>query len=133
MAETSEFLKAEEGKSASQVTLTPRDFLNRIYIMRYEDVIQTLDISARFDRTAFLNALSKLYWDFVIPRAYALKDREKELLNFEKALEEKDEKMAFLLLRRIAELLHKKGFVKTERDEVDPDHAFMEEKTVIPG
>jgi len=133
MPETHNFQKTTDSASPQQSAQTPRDYLNKIYIDRYEDVIRTLNPRMQSNDTGFMDALFKLYWDFVIPRAYALNGTELDILGLESVLAERDTLKGLELLRKIAELLHKKGFVKTERDEVDPDHAFELEKTVIPG
>lgn len=133
MPETTNFPKSEGSAATPQSAQSPRDYLNRIYIDRYEDVIRTLNPRMKSAENDFLDALYKLYWDFVVPRAYALNGDELDILGLESVLTDRDTLKGLELLRKIATLLHKKGFVKTERDEVDPDHAFELEKTVIPG
>lgn len=133
MPETTNFPKSEGSSAPQQSAQSPRDYLNRIYIDRYEDVIRTLNPRMKSAENDFLDALYKLYWDFVVPRAYALNGDELDILGLESVLTDRDTLKGLELLKKIATLLHKKGFVKTERDEVDPDHAFELEKTVIPG
>lgn len=130
MPKAGEFLKTEQGKA--QETLSPRDFLNKQYIYRFEDVVETLDISARFDRFAFLNALNKLYWSFIVPRKYDLnEDLQDQITKLAKCFTDKKEADGFILFEKIAKILHVKGFVRTERSTADPNHAETEEKEVV--
>jgi hypothetical protein len=136
MPKAGEFLKTEEARSAQQ-TLSPRDFLNKQYIYRYEDVVEVLDISSRFDRFAFLNALNKLYWSFIIPRQYTHplygleEEEQKQFAELATCLVEKDEKKGFLLLQEIAHLLHEKGVLRTEKTQLPMGHEFMQDLEVV--
>lgn len=139
MPESDAFVEQEKSLTARHQTLTPKDFLNKNYILRYEDVVASFNYKStdRFDQEHFFAMLRQLYWSYVEPRLYYFKDEESANL---KSLYEKIESRAggkelitgFELLSKIGKLMHSGGVLKTERDTPDPYHIWEIQKTVIP-
>jgi hypothetical protein len=120
-------------------TLTNRDFINRIYILRYEDCVELVRVS--FDHSTsidFVNAVERLYWSFIVPRQSKLKEDYPAILGKIDELRQKANNMEtqqryrpyLELLEIISRRLWQVGVNRPEKQEADLDHVVIEEMEV---
>lgn len=152
----------EEQKQQTELrwqTFSNRDYLNKIYVDKYEACIESLmnaileNPNMRDERKfpkdlrekLFKKGLASLYWSFVVPRI-PLFDKDDEELDeprkkykpffMEKSKEKKIDFESLSiedssnLLTSIGEYLYMMGVTRTEKKEKDLDHVGMEERDV---
>ena len=136
MSKTSDFTQSEKGIPQMQ-TLTNRDFINRIYILRYEDCLEVL--VDRFDSNNaynFINAVERLYWSFIVPRISkssagdramfaAIRQKAMNQETFRKGETYKE------LLDLIARKMWALGINRPEKEQADIDHVAVDELEVV--
>jgi hypothetical protein len=124
-SQAGDFLKMDKANPMQMQTLSPRDFLNKHYIYRYEDVVQLM--STNIDRGEFFDNLLKLHYSFIVPRKHLLTSEELTEYNIDEIIKTKDINKGLLLLESIGKKMHKMGISRTEKKESDIDHIAIEE------
>jgi hypothetical protein len=140
MSKTSDFTQSEKGMPQMQ-TLTNRDFINRIYILRYEDCLEVY--SRNFDATTasnFANAVERLYASVITPRYANLKLKYKEefkqiRLDISESESKGNISNVGKLYRRMMDLIGRNmwslGINRPEKDQADVDHVAVDELEVV--
>lgn len=130
MPKAGEYVSNEKAVTTSFQTMTNRDFMNRIYILRYEDCVELMKADMKsFDKPMFLEALTKLFFSFIVPRLHILKDEHQKKLVQSRI--NKDEGVALLI--DIATYMHGLGVNRPEKEQSDLDHVIMEEMEFKQG
>jgi len=125
-----DYISSEKSVTTQFQTMTNRDFMNRIYILRYEDCVELMKASMKsFDQPMFLEALTKLYFSFIVPRLHILEGKHKDKLVQSRI--NKEEGVALLI--DIATYMHGLGVNRPEKEQSDLDHVVMEEMEFKQG
>jgi hypothetical protein len=129
MNKANEFIKQDKSSLPNMQTLTNRDFINRIYVLRFEDCVESIKADMkRSEMPDFMEALTKLYWSFIAPRKHLLSPALQ--VKFDPKRINKEECLEFL--SDIAEYMHTLGVNRPEKEQSDLDHIVITDMEVSP-